>query len=121
MKFRATTVAACVWMAAIALLAVEGRLKAAPTYDHADLRGGRLQPAQVGDTAPYDAMLKQYCVTCHSQRLKTGDLVLEGLDLSQVSTRPDLWEKVIKKVDAGVMPPQGMPRPAGEGLHALTS
>ena len=53
------------------------------------------------------AMLDRYCVTCHNPRLKTGELVLEGLSVHDAAGSPEIWEKVIRKVRAGVMPPPG--------------
>jgi hypothetical protein len=57
------------------------------------------------------ALLNQYCVTCHSDELKTANLSLEKLDLSAVGDHAEVWEKVIRKLRAGMMPPPGMPRP----------
>jgi hypothetical protein len=57
------------------------------------------------------AVVSQYCVTCHNQRLKTGGLALDAPGLTNVAAQPDVWEKVIRKVRAGMMPPAGMPRP----------
>jgi mono/diheme cytochrome c family protein len=58
------------------------------------------------------ALLDKYCVTCHSDRLKTANLSLQGLDLAKVADHAEVWEKVIRKMRAGVMPPPGVPRPA---------
>src|SRR5579863_10503963 len=55
------------------------------------------------------AVVDRYCVTCHNARLKRGDLVLEGLDLEHVGSNAATWEKVVKKLQAGVMPPAGSP------------
>src|SRR5271155_4373044 len=57
------------------------------------------------------ALLNQYCVTCHDDELKTANLSLEKLDLTTVGEHPEVWEKVIRKLRAGMMPPPGMPRP----------
>ncbi len=57
------------------------------------------------------AVLDQYCVTCHDDELKTANLSLEKLDLTTVGDHPEVWEKVIRKLRAGMMPPPGMPRP----------
>ena len=57
------------------------------------------------------ALLDHYCVACHNDRLKTANLSLQALDLTQVPERADLWEKVIRKLRAGVMPPPDLPRP----------
>ncbi len=58
------------------------------------------------------ALLDKYCVTCHSDRLKTANLSLQGLDLAKVSDHAEVWEKVIRKMRAGVMPPPSLPRPS---------
>ena len=57
------------------------------------------------------SVVDKYCVTCHNQRLKTGGLTLDTPDLANVAAHPDVWEKVIRKVEAGMMPPAGVPRP----------
>jgi mono/diheme cytochrome c family protein len=62
------------------------------------------------------AVLNQYCVTCHSERLKTAGLSLEGLPLDG---NAETWEKVIRKVRAGMMPPAGAKRPERAALDAL--
>src|SRR5678815_3486084 len=54
---------------------------------------------------------QQYCVSCHSARTKAGELVLEGAPLTDVASHADVWEKALRKVRAGAMPPAGMPRP----------
>jgi mono/diheme cytochrome c family protein len=58
------------------------------------------------------ALLDQYCVACHNNRAKTANLSLEGLDLSTVGDHPELWEKVVRKLRAGVMPPPDIRRPS---------
>ena len=58
------------------------------------------------------ALVDQYCVTCHSNRVKTANLSLEGLDFARVADRAELWEKVVRKLRAGVMPPPDVRRPA---------
>jgi hypothetical protein len=63
-----------------------------------------------GDADPR-ALLDQYCATCHNQRLKTGGLMLDQADVSAVASNPELWEKVIRRLTAGTMPPAGNPRP----------
>ena len=61
--------------------------------------------------APQRALVDKYCVTCHNQKIKTGGLTLDNKDLNHVAEGAELWEKVIRKVRGGMMPPQGMPRP----------
>ena len=67
------------------------------------------------------ALLDQYCVTCHSNRLKTGGLVLEGRDTSSLADDPAFWEKIVRKLRGGTMPPAGRPRPDAARGHALVA
>ena len=73
----------------------------------AHLEAGQ-QPAEAADAR---AILDQYCVTCHSDRLETGGLSLETVDLTDASASAERLEKVIRKLRLGAMPPLGMPRP----------
>ena len=69
-------------------------------------------PASAPTAAAQRALLDQYCVTCHNDRLKTSNLSLEKLDLAAVGDHTELWERVVRKLRAGVMPPPGVRRPA---------
>jgi len=79
------------------------------------------QPAVSHPTAEYRAVLDKYCVTCHNERTKTAGLMLDKTDVSNVPAGADVWEKVVRKVRVGMMPPQGAPRPDQETAHALVS
>ncbi len=57
------------------------------------------------------ALLDRYCVGCHNDRLKVANFSLQNLDLTAAGDHSELWEKVIRKLRAGLMPPPGMPRP----------
>ena len=57
------------------------------------------------------ALLDRYCVTCHNERLQTGGLALDALDVSRVDDAPEIWEQVVLKLRGGMMPPAGRPRP----------
>ena len=67
------------------------------------------------------ALLDQYCVTCHNEKLKTGGLELDKLDLDQVGAHAETWEKVVRKVRAGVMPPAAARRPDRKALDAFAT
>jgi hypothetical protein len=67
------------------------------------------------------ALLDKYCVTCHSDKLRTGGLTLETASLTDVPKGAETWEKVIRKLRVGAMPPQGMPRPDKAALDGLAS
>ena len=69
-------------------------------------------PARTAAVAAQKALIDKYCVTCHSDRVKTANLSLQGLDLTNVAGHAEVWEKVIRKLRAGVMPPPDLPRPA---------
>jgi mono/diheme cytochrome c family protein len=62
------------------------------------------------------ALLKRYCISCHNDRLKTAGLALDVLDLTNIGSSAAVWEKVVRKLRAGVMPPAGRPRP-DEATH----
>ena len=76
-------------------------------------------------TAPSDAsqreLLNKYCVTCHNERLHTAGLTLEKMDVEHVGANPEVWEKVLRKVATGVMPPPGLPRPDPATSASFTS
>ena len=113
---------AAMWMLAVALTAGS----APQTAPRAAAPGpqqpvGRQQPVgadlQVGPDA---ALLKQYCITCHNERAKTGGLVLDT-EVAKVAADRERWEKVVRKVKTGMMPPSGAPRPAREQLDAFAA
>ena len=57
------------------------------------------------------ATLDRYCISCHNARLNTADLALDTVDIKAVPERAELWEKVIRRLRSGTMPPQGSRRP----------
>src|SRR4029453_6736027 len=61
------------------------------------------------------AAVDRYCVTCHNSRATTPatatGVVLDREDLNHVAGNPELWEKVVRKLRTGSMPPEGAPRP----------
>jgi mono/diheme cytochrome c family protein len=63
----------------------------------------------------------QYCATCHSDRGKAGGLSLAGFDAAKVTEHPDVAEKMIRKLRAGMMPPAGARRPEAEVLESLAT
>jgi hypothetical protein len=65
------------------------------------------------------ALLDKYCVTCHNAKLKTGGLALDTPDLAEVPQHGEVWEKVVRKLRAGMMPPVGRPRPDKAAADAL--
>ena len=70
---------------------------------------------------PQRALLDRYCVTCHNERLRTGGLALDTLDVANVGEAPETWEKVVQKLRGGMMPPARRPRPDPEAYQGFRS
>jgi len=86
------------------------------------------------DSGAHRALLDRYCVTCHNEQMVNGrgraasplvgqlravGLTLDTLDLAEVGGHADRWEKVVRKLRGGVMPPAGRPRPPADELGAF--
>src|SRR5262245_61139693 len=65
--------------------------------------------------------LDRYCVTCHNQRLVTAGLKLDDADVANPAAGAEVWEKVVRKLRTGMMPPPNMPQPSMEDRTALLS
>src|SRR5206468_3089682 len=63
----------------------------------------------------------QYCVGCHNEKLKTAGLMLDKMDLAHVTEHADVWEKVIRKLRTGAMPPAGRPQPGKDKSDLLAA
>ena len=61
--------------------------------------------------SPHIALVDEYCVSCHDEDKKKGDLVLDTVAAQDVARHPDVWEKVVRKLRARQMPPVGKERP----------
>jgi mono/diheme cytochrome c family protein len=59
---------------------------------------------------PLRSLVDKHCVGCHSARLKSGSVALDGADLSDIASNPAAWERSVRKIRAGMMPPAGSPR-----------
>ena len=67
------------------------------------------------------ALLDQYCVTCHNERLATAGLLLDESDVQHVAAGAETWEKVVRKLRSGAMPPPGRRRPDQPTLEAFVT
>jgi mono/diheme cytochrome c family protein len=67
--------------------------------------------ASPAPAASHQTFVTRYCVGCHNDRAKRGDLTLEPALAQDVGENPGVWEKVVRKVRARQMPPIGLPRP----------
>ena len=57
------------------------------------------------------ALVNRYCLSCHNNQALRGGLSLEETPLTQLTGNEALWERVLRKLRAGAMPPTGAPRP----------
>ncbi|MEZ5417493.1 MAG: DUF1592 domain-containing protein [Vicinamibacterales bacterium] len=89
--------------------AAPARRAATPVASHA------MSPAAQSE------LVATYCAGCHSERAKAGGLSLAGFNAMQAAESPDVVEKMIRKLRAGMMPPAGARRPPAEALASLTT
>ncbi|HEX5111022.1 MAG TPA: c-type cytochrome domain-containing protein, partial [Vicinamibacterales bacterium] len=103
-------------LAASLLLLVAGLTAAVHTQSNA----ARAVPRPA---TPQDAKstIDRYCATCHNQRLRAGNLDFASLDVTTAGRDPQTWEKVIRKVRTGMMPPSGAPRPERATLDGFAA
>ncbi|HEU4692899.1 MAG TPA: DUF1592 domain-containing protein [Vicinamibacterales bacterium] len=98
---------------------------AATTAVMAGTTGTRAQSSRAANSSPalseYKAVVQQYCIGCHNSRNRTADLALDTIDLANPAAHPEIWEKVVRKLRAGAMPPAGMPRPDEASYDSLAS
>src|SRR5688572_32796909 len=117
---RAVFAAAVLW-----LCTATGVQQAASPQQSAEVR---LQADTARDSQPsrqvdLNATVKQYCAGCHNERARseataTG-VILDGTDIMRAGEHPEMWEKVVRRLRTGSMPPAGMPKPDAATTQAL--
>jgi hypothetical protein len=80
-----------------------------------------LPSAPLAQTADYASVVNKYCVSCHNERAKTAGLMLDKANVADPAATPDVWEKAIRKMRVGMMPPQGAPHADAQTQTALIS
>ena len=78
-------------------------------------------PAGAMSSTAIKAVLNQYCVTCHNQRLRTAGLALDDVDAARPAAARTSGSGSSRKLRAGSMPPAGRPRPDAATYHAVAS
>jgi len=83
-------------------------------------------PAAAAPVTPvaFQEMLNKYCITCHNQKAKIpagAPLTLDLANLKDPGADAAVWEKVVRKLGVGAMPPQGSPKPAAVELTRFRS
>jgi hypothetical protein len=99
----------CVGVLAMAVVSAQSGPTPAPARN----------PVTPADPAGQRAIVNQYCVTCHNARLKTANLLLDQVDLATLGEHPDVGEKIVRKLRAGMMPPTGVRRPDAATMESL--
>src|SRR5262245_23314098 len=110
-KFRGTLRIGLAGLAATLCLSLQVEMSAQQT----DAASAGRSPA----TSSQRQFLDRYCVTCHNDRLKTGGLSLERVDVSRPDAQPEVWEKVVRKLRTGIMPPPTMLQPPQADRKAM--
>jgi mono/diheme cytochrome c family protein len=95
-------------------------LSISSVYVHSSGQSAPVSPASQA-ASPHRALVDKYCVSCHNQRLRTAGLALDAMNVADVTGSPDVWEKVVRKLRGGMMPPPGGPRPDRQAADAFAS
>jgi Protein of unknown function (DUF1587)/Protein of unknown function (DUF1595)/Protein of unknown function (DUF1592) len=109
--------AACiVWIAAMASV-LPAQTAQDPTISD------RQSTTDVGRSTmtPARELVTRYCVTCHNEKLKTANLLLDKVDADNVFNSADTWEKVIVQLRGRSMPPPSSRRPDNATYEAAAS
>ena len=78
--------------------------------------------APAADVATHAGLVEKSCVSCHNDKTKTAGLSLQGLSLTDVPAHGEVWEKVLRKVRSGEMPPPTVrTRPEPEASAAFAA
>ena len=112
MNRASTFLVGCLAMSAVVVPHGEPRRAAA---------GAQTASPSTATVGEYRQLLDRYCVTCHNERRKTAELLLDQVDLTTVFEDAAIWEKVHRKLREGSMPPPNMPRPSPEQAHEFAS
>ncbi len=92
---------------------------APPAATSPGLDAGRAPAAGAVPSEELNAVVRQYCQVCHNDAMMTGNMSVQGFDVTAAWEHWETAERMIAKLRSGMMPPPGMPRPAGDTLRAL--
>src|SRR3954469_17154788 len=107
-------------------LSAGGRMPQAPPASSTTTpaTNGAATPAATPTPIAYQEMLSKYCITCHNQKARIpagAPLALDIANLKDPGSDAAVWEKVVRKLGVGAMPPQGSPTPGAAELNKFRS
>ena len=115
MKNRLFIIAA-LWLGAVAWVFPQSAAPDVPGPAATPARAPSVNP----DTGPR-AVVATYCTSCHNERLKTAGLALDRINGDDIAGSAEIWEKVVRKVRGGLMPPAGARRPDARTRDAFVT
>jgi hypothetical protein len=119
-RARAATIGVA-WLVFIVSLGIQTRPSAQQPAPQTKSVQSSTPARAVSPASSHRGMLDRYCVTCHNQRLATAGLKLDEADVAHPGEGAEIWEKVVRKLRTGMMPPPNMPQPSTENRQALLS
>ncbi len=108
-------------LALVVSLGIQARPSAQQTAPQVEGAQPSSPTSAVPPASNHRRIVDRYCVTCHNQRLATAGLKLDEADVAKPGDGAEVWEKVVRKLRTGMMPPPNMPQPSGEDRQALLS
>ena len=109
------------WFVLIVCLGIQARPSAQQPAPQVKSVQSSSTTGAVSPASSHRGMVDRYCVTCHNQRLATAGLKLDEADVANPGEGAEIWEKVVRKLRTGMMPPPNMPQPSMEDRRALLS
>lgn len=92
--------------------------KSAPAVAAQNLTAAVMADEASGGSA-HGAVLQRYCIACHNDGVKTAGMSVQSLDPNNIADNVATWEKILRRVSMGEMPPKGMPRPPHAELEGF--
>jgi uncharacterized membrane protein len=109
----------CIGAVAISAQSPKAQPAATPAVAHAQTAKPAALKPLAAHTQDLNPVVKRYCVGCHSDKGKAGGLSLAAFDVAHAAQTPEVAEKVIRKLQAGFMPPPLAARPDAATYAAL--
>ena len=113
---------ACIrlWLAVVGL-GTAAPVEASPQAETPGAASAESRGAGEAPSPDPRALLDEYCVVCHNARTRTAGLLLDRADVHEVAAGAETWEKVVRKVRSGAMPPPGRRRPDPQTFDAFVT